>query len=44
MRVELSEGDKNFAVLSLVGMIDPLFCYTVLSFLLSVNYSDIGVS
>ena len=41
MRVELSEGDKNFAVLSLVRTIDPLFRYTVLSFLLAVNYLDI---
>ena len=44
MQVELWKGDKNFTVLSLVGTIDPLFHYTVLSFLLAVNYSDIGVS
>ena len=44
MPVGLSSGDKNFAVFSLVGANDPLFRYTVLSFLYAVNYSDIGVS
>ena len=44
MRVGLSSGDKNFAMFSLVGTNDPLFRYTVLSFLLAVNYSDIRVS
>ena len=44
MQVELSEGDRNFAVLSLVRMIDLLFRYSLLSFLLVVNYSNIEVS
>ena len=44
MQVKLSEGDRNFAVLSLVRVIDLLFRYTLLSFLLAVNYSNIEVS
>ena len=44
MQVGLSSGDKNFTVFSLVGANDPLFCYTVLSYLFAVNYSDIWVS
>ena len=44
MQVEQSKGDKNFTVLSLVITIDPLFRYTMLSFLFSVDCSDIGVS